>query len=83
LIRGDDVPYAVAADGDIGARLDELCQKVASESGIRLHRVSGVDGDYASVSPLLHLAEQIATGRPGLVLAASGHGNVAALCLTR
>lgn len=85
LIResGEDVPYAVAADGDIGARLDDLCQKVAGELGVRLHRMSEVEGDYASVSPLLHLAEQITTGRPGLVLAASGHGNVAALCLTR
>lgn len=83
LILGDDVPYAVAADGDIGARLDEQCQKVASELGVRLHRMSEVDADCASVSPLLHLAEQITTGRPGLVLAASGHGNVAALCLTR
>jgi 3-oxoacyl-[acyl-carrier-protein] synthase II len=83
LLQGDDVSYSLAAGGDIGDRLDELCQEVADQLGIRLHRVSGVDDDYASVSPLLHLAEQITTGRHGLVLAASGHGNVAALRLTR
>ncbi|HZM79783.1 MAG TPA: beta-ketoacyl synthase N-terminal-like domain-containing protein [Candidatus Limnocylindrales bacterium] len=80
---GDDVCYAVAADGDIDSRLDELCQQTADRMGIRMRRMGEVDGRYVSVSPMLHLAEQIAAGQHGLVLAASGHGHVAALRLTR
>lgn len=77
------LPYSVAAAGRLGADLDELCHDLAAKAGVRLTRVGPVDASYVSVSPLLAVADQLASGQAGLVVTASGHGNLAALRLAR
>lgn len=84
-IDGGELPLTVVADGRLGPRLAELCQELADEAGVALrhHEFTAPGGHYFSVSPLLETVGQIEADQPGLIVAASEHGHVAALRLTR